>query len=153
MSDGGNGVSFEGSEQAGSGVAAKPYLLPFRHAVRELGLASTELPDRFEVTKEQFIAFLTVILRGVPFNEKWYLASYPDIAEAVRSGHFRSAKDHFVEHGYREDRHPERVVVDEKWYKSEYPDIAESVEVGEIKSCQDHFDLHGQSEGRFPFKV
>lgn len=130
-------------------ISPKPYLLPFQHAVEQAGL-STEIPDRFEITKDQFVAFLATILKGVPFDEKWYLASNPDIAQAVRRGDILSAKAHFVEHGYIEGRSPEYTIVDEEWYLTEYPDIAEGIELGEIGSAQEHFEKHGRDEGRLP---
>lgn len=40
------------------------------------------------------------------FDEAWYLAAHPDVAEAVRDGHFSSAFDHFRRYGEREGRPP-----------------------------------------------
>ena len=34
-------------------------------------------------------------------NELWYLVRYPDVSDAIRAGRVRSAKTHFLEHGYR----------------------------------------------------
>ena len=42
------------------------------------------------------------------FDEAWYLTTYPDVAEAVRSGRAKSGYDHFIEHGYGEGRKPNR---------------------------------------------
>jgi hypothetical protein len=43
---------------------------------------------------------------GIQVNEKWYLESYPDIAEAIRSGVYKSAQAHFDQAGFREGRLP-----------------------------------------------
>src|SRR5579871_6886322 len=42
------------------------------------------------------------------FNENWYLTTYPDVAEAVRTGAIESAHEHFLLHGKAEGRaaHP-----------------------------------------------
>ena len=39
-------------------------------------------------------------------DEAWYLETNPDVAEAVKSGRFKSAYDHFMKNGYREGRKP-----------------------------------------------
>lgn len=132
--------------------ALKPYLTPLKPALRALGIKG-DVPERFEVSREQLKAFLSVLLRGVTFDEEWYLAQYPDIADAVAGGHFRSARDHFVEHGYWEGRHPGHVVVDEEWYANVNSDVAEGVALGEIRTCQEHFDQHGRQEGRLPYEL
>ncbi|MGO8737834.1 hypothetical protein [Rhodoblastus sp.] len=139
--------------RAGLNGAGKPYLAPFSVAVKQLGLDSTALPDTIIMTKDQFLAFLAVILKGVSFDEDWYLTKYPDIADAIARGVVASARTHFVENGYIEGRFPARVVVDEGWYHAKYADVAEGVETGDIRSCQEHFDAHGRAEGRTPFKV
>lgn len=38
------------------------------------------------------------------FDEKWYLATYPDVAEAIRSGKQRSGWLHYIRHGRLEGR-------------------------------------------------
>jgi hypothetical protein len=42
----------------------------------------------------------------IPFDEKWYLETYPDIAAAVESGEIPSAERHFRDIGYFEGRLP-----------------------------------------------
>jgi hypothetical protein len=91
-----------------------------------------------------------LMLRGVTFDERWYLAAYPDVAEAVKSGVFRSGRQHFIDVGYFEGRRPGQFSVDEKWYVANYPDVAGEIEKGNIKSAQQHFNDHGYDEGRLP---
>lgn len=131
---------------------AKPYLIPFSVAAKALGLSTSDIPNEFKVTKTQFQKFLTIILRGVPVDDQWYRAAYPDIAQAITREEQVSAKDHFVEHGYVEGRRPGAVKVDEEWYMREYPDIAAAIKAGKNGSCQEHFDNFGQAEGRLPFR-
>jgi hypothetical protein len=38
------------------------------------------------------------------FNEELYLALHPDVAQAVRQGHFVSGKEHFLKYGKAEGR-------------------------------------------------
>lgn len=146
-----NGTAEANGAKSGFDGAAKPYLAPFSVAVRQLGLASTELPETITVSKDQLRGFLAAILSGVAIDPEWYLKRYPDIADAIANGVVTSAQVHFVEHGYIEGRAPGPVKVDEPWYLAQYPDIAESIEIGEIKSCQEHFDGHGRAEGRRPY--
>lgn len=40
------------------------------------------------------------------FDEAWYLASYPDVAEAVARGEFASGRAHYLGYGRREGRLP-----------------------------------------------
>ncbi len=131
-------------------AAPQPYLLPFKHAIKALGLEG-DVPERFEVTREQLDAFVATLLRGLEFDEASYLDRYPDIKKAVSLGESTSAKDHFVKHGYREGRYAARAEVDAQWYLRTYQDIAEGVKAGAIRSAQEHFDTYGRDEGRLPY--
>jgi ubiquinone/menaquinone biosynthesis C-methylase UbiE len=39
------------------------------------------------------------------FDEAWYLATYPDVADAIRKGYFGSGREHFEAYGRTEGRH------------------------------------------------
>ncbi len=99
---------------------------------------------------EDFLDVLRLLLAGIDIDETWYLAQNPDIAQAVESGTIKSARQHFVEHGYFEGRPPFHIVVDEQWYLLQNPDVAESVRSGTVESAQRHFELDGYREGRLP---
>ncbi len=131
--------------------APRPYLVPFKHAIKALGLDG-EVPERFEVTSEQLDAFVETLLRAIEFDEAFYLSRYPDLKAARDTGETTSLKDHFVKHGYREGRYAARTVVDAQWYLRTYQDIAEGVKVGAIRSAQEHFDMYGRDEGRLPYE-
>lgn len=45
------------------------------------------------------------------FDEAWYLASYPDVAEAVAQGDFASGRAHYLGYGRREGRSPRGAAV------------------------------------------
>jgi hypothetical protein len=95
---------------------------------------------------------LAAIKQKGEFDERFYLETYSDIANAVRSKKVSSGLDHYVETGYFEDRLPKRLVVDEAYYIKENPDVAEGIRRGVVKNAQDHFDNAGFAEGRLPFK-
>ena len=38
------------------------------------------------------------------FDESWYLARYPDVAEGVRKGYIHSGRTHYELHGKNEGR-------------------------------------------------
>lgn len=40
----------------------------------------------------------------IPFNENYYLAQYPGVAEAVARGDYQSAAEHYSIHGYKEGK-------------------------------------------------
>jgi hypothetical protein len=101
-------------------------------------------------TYDEFLDIIRLLLRSVPVDEAWYLAEYPDIAEAVAAGEVKSARHHFIDSGYFEGRLPAPMDIDEAWYLSEYPDVAEGIERGEIQSARQHFLEHGYDEGRSP---
>jgi hypothetical protein len=83
-------------------------------------------------------------------DEAWYLAHHPDVADAVRAGHFRSGEHHYVVHGILEGRLPSKPAVDEAWYLATYPDVASAVGCGRYASGRDHYVQDGWREGRRP---
>ncbi|HMN85494.1 MAG TPA: hypothetical protein PKA74_05855, partial [Bauldia sp.] len=50
------------------------------------------------------------------FDERWYLEKYPDVGKAIRNGTIRTALEHYVEHGFYENRMPYAIRVDETYY-------------------------------------
>jgi hypothetical protein len=95
-------------------------------------------------------SLVELLLSFWPFDEQWYLSTYPDIAEAIRQGKFASGRDHYLHFGYFENRLPFKPEVDAGWYAREYPDVAESIEAGISKSALAHFIASGYREGRQP---
>lgn len=85
------------------------------------------------------------------FDEKFYLASNPDVQRAVEKGIIESAEAHYLKTGYFEDKLPAKLLIDEKFYLSRHKDIAEAVRSGEIGSAQAHFERQGFREGRLPY--
>jgi hypothetical protein len=95
-------------------------------------------------------SLVELLLSFWPFDEQWYLSTYPDIAEAVRQGEFPSGRDHYRDFGYFEGRLPFKPEVDAEWYAKEYPDVAESIGLGILQSALEHFVAFGYREGRQP---
>jgi hypothetical protein len=126
------------------------YVAPFE-AVREF--LTADQSSYGENVTETFLTALRLLLAGIDVDEDWYLAQNPDIAQAIAAGTTKSAKQHFVEHGYFEGRLPFPITVDEQWYLSQNPDVCENVRKGTVKSAQRHFDTDGYREGRLPFAL
>ena len=125
--------------------------LPSFQAIRNrMSLVTVNGVTRINSSYDEFLEVLKSLLRTVAFDEKWYLAKYPDVAEAVSAGIFASGRHHFSEVGYFEGRRPGDFEVDEKWYVATYPDVAEGIKKGKIKSPRQHFNDHGYDEGRRP---
>jgi hypothetical protein len=60
----------------------------------------------YAVQKDHFFDFLRPLIAGILFDEAWYLAAYPDIAEAIAAGVIPSAREHYLQSGYFEHRLP-----------------------------------------------
>ncbi len=79
------------------------------------------------------------------FDEQFYLANNPDVAEAVRRRVFPSGLVHYQQFGKNEGRAPR---FDEQYYLSRNPDVARAVRRGEYRSGRDHWNQFGINEGR-----
>ena len=93
-------------------------------------------------------AILSVAVRQFPFDEEFYLQSYPDVREAYHGGTISDLRDHFVNDGYFEGRLGSLSDFDEKFYLETYPDIAAAIANGSIESAADHYMRAGAAEGR-----
>src|SRR6476469_1881285 len=88
------------------------------------------------------------------FEESFYLANNPDVAQAVQAGIFSSGFQHFVQFGQYELDIPSRApspFFDELFYLSNNPDVGEAVRNGAFSSGFDHFVKFGQFETDFQF--
>ena len=80
------------------------------------------------------------LLHQVEIDEKWYMEFNSDVRAAFRQGKVTSARDHYIESGYFEDRFPRPFKVDAEWYLKTYPDIAEAIRAKKFDSPQAHFE-------------
>ena len=126
------------------------YLPPFVFLKHKYRITAAADRDRINLTNVDFTEIIKLLLRGTTVDEKWYLEEYPDVADAIRDGAFRSARHHFIENGYFEGRRPCQFEVDAEWYLQHYPDVADGVSAGTITSAEEHFDRDGYAEGRLP---
>jgi hypothetical protein len=94
-------------------------------------------------------AILVAAASSMPFDEKFYCLTYPELRDAHESGAVADLRAHFIEDGYFEGRFGSKPDVDEQFYKETYPDVAAAVTRGEVKSAFDHYMRAGASEGRF----
>jgi hypothetical protein len=126
------------------------YLPPFAFLKQKYRITAAADRDRVNLTYVDLLEITKLFLRGVAVDEKWYLNEYPDVADAIRNGAFRSARHHFIENGYFEGRRPGVFEVDAEWYLQHYPDVADGVSAGTITSAEEHFLRDGYGEGRLP---
>ena len=135
-------------------MSTSTYVVPFNVLLKQVGLPDhLDEGQQVQMTREQLLSLVRKLLVSVPVDDKWYIATYPDVEQGIQGGSVKSAKDHFVSNGYFEGRLPAKVVVDEAFYTSRYPDVAEGIDEGEIQSAQEHFETHGFVEGRIPFSL
>ena len=93
---------------------------------------------------------LTIAASTLPFEQDFYLATYPDIRKAYAAGRLADPRTHFIEVGYIEGRLGSNPNIDEEYYKRAYPDVAAAIATGALKSALDHYLRAGALEGRCP---
>jgi hypothetical protein len=127
------------------------YIPPFERIKRYV--RTSMAPDGMilvSASYEDLTHMLQALLQAIEVDEAWYLQHNPDVANGIRAGTIKSAKEHFLDHGYFEGRAPFPVAVDETWYLATNPDVAEQVRVGRFESGQAHFNASGYRDGRLP---
>ena len=125
------------------------YIPPFEMIIKSVDVSTSEGELMATAPYEELIIMIKRLLCSVEVNEGWYLSQYPDVANALKVGDIKSAKQHYIDHGYFENRMPFPITVDEDWYVREYPDVASSIRDG-VDTAQDHFVRQGYREGRMP---
>ncbi len=123
---------------------------PVKVTLGDLGAKLRGSGPEVTVPREILSALLDLYISCWDFDEEWYLATYPDVQDAIKQGLFASGWAHFKAVGYFESRLGSRQVVDTEWYMNTYPDIAQAILDGKITSAQEHYDTHGYVEGRLP---
>jgi hypothetical protein len=86
------------------------------------------------------------------FDEKFYLATYSDVAKAIKRGDIASGLEHYITTGYFEGRLPKQLMIDERFYLQENPDVADAIRRGQLRNAQEHFEATGFREGRAPYR-
>ena len=124
--------------------------------IPHVGVAFGDLPERLKtagdevaVPRDILVRLMDLYISCWEFDETWYLATYPDIQDAVRQGLFPSGSAHFRTVGYLRaasatSRSSTLMVHDT------YPDIAQAMLEGKVTSALDHFVKFGYQEGRLP---
>jgi hypothetical protein len=126
------------------------YMVPYSQVKGAIRLVSMKGQLKIDMTYDELMLLLRKFLLAVPVDEAWYRATYPDVDEAIRTGAYRNAQQHFINNGYFEGRRPFRPEVDEDWYLTAHPDVRASIDRGELPSAQEHFIRSGYDEGRMP---
>jgi hypothetical protein len=126
------------------------YLPPFDLIRRFVEISTVKGELRVNLSYDNFIKILGMMISGIEVDEAWYLKQYEDIALAVNEGSISSAARHFMGDGYLEGRLPFPMPVNERWYLQQYPDVAESIRKGIVANGEQHFSEDGYREGRLP---
>lgn len=104
------------------------------------------VPNQFE-SYSQFILKENLSLLSLFYDEKYYLANNPDVAQAVAAGAYPNGLQHYLLHGQSERRNPSRLF-NENLYLAQNPDVAQAVAAGGLRSGFEHFNRFGLAEGR-----
>jgi hypothetical protein len=99
------------------------YVPPFNTLRNFLNLTSFRGTLTATAPYDEIQRMIRTLLIGMDFDEAWYLARNPDIADAVKAGIFKCGKEHFLSDGYFEGRQPFPIDVDAEWYLSRYPEV------------------------------
>ena len=81
------------------------------------------------------------------YDEAYYLATHPDIQDAVRAGYFVCGFEHFMLYGVGEGRDG-CSFFNERAYLACHTDVAASVSIGHFRSGEAHYIAYGHREGR-----
>ena len=105
------------------------------------------------IAVDQFLFFELMARRlaDIAVDENWYLATYPDIRDAIASGSVGSAAAHYARFGYFEHRMPRFIEVDPVWYLEAHPDVRDAINKKVYVSPQEHYEIAGFREGRLPY--
>jgi hypothetical protein len=91
------------------------------------------------------------LISRIRLDHDWYIATYPDVAEAISKKIVIDPRDHYQRFGYFEHRMPYPILVREEWYLEQYPDVREAIAQQAFPTGQKHFDVFGYREGRMPY--
>ena len=86
------------------------------------------------------------------FDETFYRAKNPDVAEAISAGRLDSGVEHFIRYGVSEGRDPS-ILFNEEFYLATNFDVAIAVLNNVHQSGLEHYLEYGAAEGRDPSRV
>ena len=114
---------------------------------------SSALAETLEATPAVDAA--PILPTGQPFDEAFYLAHNPDVADAVATGGLRDGYQHWCLHGRDEARLPvagydEGSVVNPGWYLKVYPAATADLAAGRCQDAAQHYKTLGQFRGYLP---
>lgn len=119
---------------------------------RLLGIYDWEEGTDSVVLKREAFKLLVIkaIVEELSFDDDWYRATYPDVDEAVKSGSFESAHEHFLRNGYFENRLPTKATFDVRFYYKTYEDLQSAYRPNDKEGLLEHYLSAGSFEGRAP---
>jgi hypothetical protein len=102
------------------------------------------------ISNKLFRLLVEAALSNAPFDERSYVTTNPDIADAIRRGKVASGRQHYLSSGYFEGRDTGHAGFDETWYLQRYPDVQLAVQRGESATGLEHYRGPGIREWRSP---
>ncbi|GBQ23674.1 glycosyltransferase [Gluconacetobacter sacchari DSM 12717] len=83
------------------------------------------------------------------FDTDWYMATYPQVLDAIRRGEWRSILHHYL-HNKSDGHFDPCPYFSERFYVQSNPDIRDAILSGQFNSGYEHFLLYGLRERRQP---
>ena len=93
-----------------------PYLPPFNAMRAMVRIDDVQGKLTVSASYEEFLDLIRAVLSVIEVDDAWYLEKYPDVAEAIKAGKIKSAREHFMSNGYFEGRLPFPIKIEERWY-------------------------------------
>lgn len=117
-------------------------------------MASLTRGISYDIGKGDFRQFLMSAGAGLCrsswyFDPEWYLATYPEVENALKDGIFLNALHHYLTNATPSAYNPNQWF-SEDYYAHMYPDVAQIVANGGFRNGYDHFVRYGAREMRAP---
>jgi hypothetical protein len=108
----------------------------YRLVTHEILLRQRAEAPRVERSLEPLLAAL---------DEDHYLSTYSDVVDSIRAGIFASGREHYIRHGFAEQRLP--FPLDRRWYAVQYPLAAMEVAQCDYADFAHHYVVVGKLRG------
>lgn len=102
----------------------------------------------FTLSSDDFYKLVGALSNLQELDEEFYVATHKDIAKAIQSGAYKSARDHFDKGGFLEGRVGTLEGFDPEAYYDLNKDLHKAYSRSDSKALTEHYIKFGFAEGR-----